>query len=820
VDLTEYGMTMRLPDGDLSTLSERIASRLDAMRAAMRRHFVVEGLAILAAAIVLAAGLSLLLDWQLELSRGSRWACSAVFAAVFAWIAYRRLVQPLVMEITPLDVAAAIDRSSGGVAQDRLATRVASVLELPKQAQANEYVSQELVTRAVAASYEDLERVDFHKHLNSRHWWLSLAAIIAAISIPTAVAIGAPALASLWKDRWLLGSNRQWPHATILEVANLKDGRLIVPRGESAGLQVNVTDSGKETEDVWMRLTSPAGQAQTVSLNRVAAGDFRWDLPPLQEPMDGEVWGGDGRSEPFRIEPMDRPKITSLKLTAKHPREAVAQSFVFAGEEGNVRLLPKTEAALQFEVNVPIDEVRVETETGPQTPFAKLNDKSYEAKWTHNGQVKMRVTLVATGSGLESFPRPITIGEKPDRPPTVSIKHSGVRLRVTPMATIPLTLTARDDYGLHEVDLDATVNAKPGADSPHDEPAEATEKPAETNKKPGDQAPTEKPADSAPETPPVAPATEKPADAPTSPAPATEPSTPAKPEGAASNSKTGSLQFVAFADEAAPKAEEPKVFEDSEEKPAPPVVLPTEQHIVVYGPQEPALETVVEHSHSLELSQLNVQPGQSLTVTGSATDDSYSGRQAAASRRIIFKVVKDDELFKEILLRQQQLRARLRKAYEQMIDLRDKIKAADVQAEGGDLLRSYLLTRREIGAVARELDAAVLEMRLNKLGGAESWDLIENTVVKPLAALQEGDLERQKQALETFTGNQPDPVDAVLERQQSIIDAIKKVLDNMSQWDSFIDIVNQVNSIIKIEDVVRKMTEALKEKQTESIFDK
>jgi len=243
-------------------------------------------------------------------------------------------------------------------------------------------------------------------------------------------------------------------------------------------------------------------------------------------------------------------------------------------------------------------------------------------------------------------------------------------------------------------------------------------------------------------------------------------------------------------------------------------------NVPLFGPVEPAVELSVEQQQSVEIGQLAVVPGQSVSVSAVAEDDCYTGRQTATSRKITFKVVKDEELFREILLRQQQLRARLQKSYEQMLDLREKMKIADAAADGANLLRAYLLTRREVAAVSREIDGSLTEMRLNRLGGEESWRLIETTVTKPLASLQQQELERQKQALETLVSSEPESMDSLIERQQAITDALKKVLDSMSQWDSFIDIINQVNSIIKIQEAARRMTEDLKSKQVESIFDK
>ncbi|QDT55539.1 hypothetical protein Pan44_35830 [Caulifigura coniformis] len=739
---------------ELSELRDRLAQRLIAVRRAMRGHFLAEGLAWFAAALVLVAAITLVLDWRLELSRPARIGMLLLAATGCAWLLYRRLLQPLLLPMSPLDVAAAIDRTHSGPASGRLASRVASVLELPDARVDPSSMSPELVVHAVRKNSQELENVSFSRHLNSRHLWLSLAAVAVAVAIPAGFAAAAPSVAKLWRDRWLLGSDRPWPHTTAIEVVGVRDGRLIVPRGESTGLQIKVTDTAEETETVWMRMQSDDGGDQTVTLNRFAAGDFRFDLPPLQQPANVTMWGGDGRAEPFRIEPLDRPKFTSLKLTATHPREKEVQAFDFTAGEGNVRLLPKTVARLEFETNVPVAEVRVKGDgTGPEG-FVAIDDRHFAADWTHEGQVRLETVLVARDSGLESFPRPVSIGEKADRPPTVTLRHSGVRLRVTAQATIPVTLTVRDDYGLRNASLNVDV------DGPSTPPPVDDEDPAKAGAKPEPASPVPSPVDP------------EPASAEAS----TEPSTSAPP-------KRGELTTPMF------------------------------------GPAEPAIELSVEQQTSVEIGALAVSPGQAVSVWAVADDDCYTGRQSATSRKITFKIVKDEELFREILLRQQQLRARLQKAYEQMLDLRERMKVAEIASDGANLLRSYLLTRREIAAVSREIGASLLEMRLNKLGGEESWRLIESTVTKPLARLQEQELERQKQGLETLVTSEPESMDSLIERQQAITDALKIILANMSQWDSFIDIINQVNSIIKIQEGARRMTEDLKSKQVESIFD-
>jgi hypothetical protein len=239
----------------------------------------------------------------------------------------------------------------------------------------------------------------------------------------------------------------------------------------------------------------------------------------------------------------------------------------------------------------------------------------------------------------------------------------------------------------------------------------------------------------------------------------------------------------------------------------------------VYGPADPATEMSVDQQLDLELESRQLQPGRLVSVYASAVDDCYTGEQTAESRKIIFRVVRPEELFREILLRQQQLRARLRKAADQAEDLRDRLPTASIPEDAPELLRTHQLIRREVGHVSRELDESVLEMRLNKLGGEETWALITNNVLKPLARLYEQEMEQQRQALESQVGASPDPFEEIVDRQQVIVDALSRILDNMAQWDSFIDVVNQLNSVITLERGVRQKTEELRKTQTESIFD-
>jgi hypothetical protein len=55
--------------------------------------------------------------------------------------------------------------------------------------------------------------------------------------------------------------------------------------------------------------------------------------------------------------------------------------------------------------------------------------------------------------------------------------------------------------------------------------------------------------------------------------------------------------------------------------------------------------------------------------------------------------------------------------------------------------------------------------------------------------------------------------------QQEVLDQMAKILEQMSQWENFIDVLNQLKQIIKLENGVLEATEQEKKTRTQDIFD-
>jgi len=102
---------------------------------------------------------------------------------------------------------------------------------------------------------------------------------------------------------------------------------------------------------------------------------------------------------------------------------------------------------------------------------------------------------------------------------------------------------------------------------------------------------------------------------------------------------------------------------------------------------------------------------------------------------------------------------------------------------------------------------------------------MQRNVLTPLGALQTELVGPQTPALDELApaaGAAPDPakIQAAIERQDQITDRMKAILKQMAQWDSFVDVLNQLDQIIKLETQVKEQSEKLLKKETEGLFDK
>ncbi len=472
-----------------------VLRRLEAVRRALRTHLLVEGLSWVVAAVLLAVATTLVLDRLVRFNLPTRLGLLAVAVAAILYVLVQRLIRPLLLPMRDLDLAELLDRRMPGVGQ-----RISNVLQLPELLNSADHASPSMIHAAVLECAESLDHVDLASSLNVERRRTRLVACGAAVLLAVGWCAIWPATADLWARRWLAGSTVRWPQQTYLSLDGLDDAtQLLVPRGELSLLHINARPTFAGSSGAWLlagrgepllveAVEPPQSQPpDQVSLSyRTASGErrrgnaeqfdetsFRYELPPLAEPIELNIYGGDDWLGPITIEPIDRPAVSTLEITARWPGSAEDRTEKVG--EGNTQLLflPKTRLELKLVANQPLDSAVALDKLLPVSGWEKIDDRTYVLRWTMQDSLALEFRLKGQRGGLMSKPYFLSIGLLKDREPRVTIRSSGVGRRVTPVARIPLTVRANDDFGLASLALDvertALVEDKPRAEVQQEE---------------------------------------------------------------------------------------------------------------------------------------------------------------------------------------------------------------------------------------------------------------------------------------------------------------------------------------------------------------
>jgi hypothetical protein len=237
-------------------------------------------------------------------------------------------------------------------------------------------------------------------------------------------------------------------------------------------------------------------------------------------------------------------------------------------------------------------------------------------------------------------------------------------------------------------------------------------------------------------------------------------------------------------------------------------------------PARPVLDHQLRHDVPLQSDPPPV--GTVLRFTGEAEDGCARGAQTGRSSVLALQVVSPDELFYEILIRQRAERAKFLAVLE-ATEKQTPILAG--QPSTDDYLRVMRVQHsgaRQLDQIAGRLADTLQEMKLNQIGSPKSHRLLQEGVIDPLRALTAGALSQLRNVLQTLAGAGSTPgasKEAARRLHAEVVTKMRNIVEQMSQWESFVDVVNQVAEVIKMEQKVLQDTEKARESRTQEVFD-
>lgn len=730
----------RSPNRSLVDYRREIEDRLARVRRRLRGQLIMEGLAWAIGCAVALALLSLLWDRLAKPDVTVRTTLLLIGLAIIAFVTARRLYPPLLLRLDDLDLAELLERRQQGLGQ-----KLTNVLLLPQLQQQDPSASAVMIQAAVQEDFQSLQSVDLNSTFDEkrrRNFWVLLAAVLVPVALFCLVN---PAMASLWARRWFAGAEIRWPQKNYLSIAGLDDAdRISVPRGESYLLQVDAQPRFSHMDGYWklngrgsslivegkippesvipesvtLNLKLADGTDRQGTLTYYPGGKFRYELPPLFEAAEMTVRGGDDWFGPLRIEPIDRPAVEGLTVTAIVPGRTDPEVYRADEAQKQLLFLPGTRLQLELVSSQPLSSaIAAVSGSDVKRPLEMTSSEHYRLPWDLEEPVTFEFQLSGK-SGLESKPYFVSFGILNDRAPRLTLRSSGVGRRITPVARIPLHLRAIDDFGIGQiaVELEEThlVDSKPVTST-------------------------------------QSPLSEK--------------------------------------------------FELSDG-----AKLPLD----------------VNREPTVGIGEYSLNPGTSVRIRGNASDACVLGAQSAESRWLAFQVVTAEELFYEILTRQREQRARFAKALETAKAQKDSLVVAATGAEVSQITRTHQALTRQVWQVAGQLDATYKEMTLNDLGTTAGRELLLTSVIQPMKELHDRPLAEHLKALSSLIAADKideDRREAAIESQGQNIQQMQRILDQMAQWESFVDVVNQLRHVIDSQNKIRDSTEQMQKQQIKDVFD-
>src|SRR5262249_14721272 len=127
----------------------------------------------------------------------------------------------------------------------------------------------------------------------------------------------------------------------------------------------------------------------------------------------------------------------------------------------------------------------------------------------------------------------------------------------------------------------------------------------------------------------------------------------------------------------------------------------------LYGPIDPPTELEIQQKETFDVAALKIIPGTIISLTAGAIDRRYEAPQTGLSRAATFRVVAPEELFREILLRQQGERVKFRKQIDESNKIKDSLALFTGPESGPQLARQHRAVQREVQRINTSLSESI-----------------------------------------------------------------------------------------------------------------
>lgn len=441
-----------MSDASLAPLTDQTAGvtrRLALLRRDLTMWIWMRGLAwVLWCGLILLA-LDLVLDWFFRMDRPQRGVMLGLMLGSVAYVAYRTLLRPLAAAATDDALCLQVEAQNQQLGQSLI-----SALQLARIEDAAERgMSPLLVAQTVRQGTAAAADIEFSRVLNASQLRRSTALTALALGAILALGWGAAhhELLATGLNRNLLLGDRTWPQQTYLEVRQVVDGKVVLPRGEDWTQLIAVTPESQVVPSaLYIDFHGASGRSSQL-LKRVPGREreFSTVFSRVIEPFEFRARGGDALTPWIRIELVEQPALETLALKVIPPAYTQEPSHLLPAGKGPYYVLQGSRLQISGVANKPLARAALLVEQS-SFPLAVKEEVKFNGELAAPSVRAGQYTFDLEDTlGLVSR-RPATFGLRirPDREPRVRARLVGVSGIAVPQARVPLSCRINDDFGI------------------------------------------------------------------------------------------------------------------------------------------------------------------------------------------------------------------------------------------------------------------------------------------------------------------------------------------------------------------------------------
>jgi hypothetical protein len=236
-------------------------------------------------------------------------------------------------------------------------------------------------------------------------------------------------------------------HYTRVDV---KPGDVEVPVG--SGVEITNVFSGRIPRDPQLHWR-PAGDPgwQTAALTRSAAGDYCHAFSNLQADVIYRVTGNDAASGTFTITTYVPPEVKQFEARLSYPtytkRSPVTQT------SPDITAVRASTAEIRIQPSVALAKAKLRFASLPDQILSAGADGSWTTRLTLTKDSDYWIELADAKGHRGVNDKPYHLKVLPDRPPKVEIGDPGQDIRASTTNTVPIHISAADDFGVGDLKL-------------------------------------------------------------------------------------------------------------------------------------------------------------------------------------------------------------------------------------------------------------------------------------------------------------------------------------------------------------------------------